>query len=82
MFVTFTCNAGIDFSPERPPSSLQLFKLLANTEFRKGVQKLRDDLAKAGVNVDPEVRGYLHNETLDDIPYTLSLERDGDAGSF
>lgn len=52
-------TAGIDFSPDHPPSSLQLFKLLANSEFRKGVQKLRDDLVKAGVNVEPEVRASL-----------------------
>ncbi|KAF8592375.1 hypothetical protein K439DRAFT_1378447 [Ramaria rubella] len=45
---------GIDFSPERRPTSMQLLRLLANPEFRKSVQKLRDDLEKAGVNVNPE----------------------------
>ena len=54
---TYKCGliVGVSFSPDRPPSTMQLFGLMVNPAFRKGVQKLREDLANAGVNVDPEV---------------------------
>jgi hypothetical protein len=67
---------GIDFSPDRPPSSIQLFKLLANPAFRKGLQKLRDDLANAGVNVNPEVRALRLHRVSHPTPWTS--ERNGD----
>ena len=39
---------------------MELFKLLANPAFRKSLHKLREDLANAGVNVDPEVCHRFH----------------------
>jgi len=43
---------------------MQLFGLLANPTFRKGVLKLREDLANAGVNVDAEVCTRPRNHSL------------------
>jgi hypothetical protein len=73
---------GVDFSPERPPSTMQLFKLMANPAFRKSVQKLREDLANAGVNVDPEVCLSVHDKSPVLSSLELASERDGDVERF
>ncbi|KAF8528979.1 hypothetical protein BU17DRAFT_80131 [Hysterangium stoloniferum] len=45
---------GIELSASNPPSGIQLFRLLGNARFREGLQQLKSDLEKAGVNADPE----------------------------
>lgn len=59
---------------------MQLFKLLANPAFRKSVQRLREDLANAGVNVDPEVWSHLHFSCYLILKHVL--ERNGDVERF
>ena len=59
---------------------MQLFKLLANPTFRKSVQRLREDLANAGVNVDPEVWSRLHFSCYLILKHVS--ERNGDVERF
>jgi len=40
---------------------MQIFGLLAIPEFRQGVQKLKDDLEKAGVEITPEVSAGIYS---------------------
>ncbi|KIJ56637.1 hypothetical protein M422DRAFT_22791 [Sphaerobolus stellatus SS14] len=44
---------GLDFTKDAP-SQFQIFKLLANSEFRKTLEKLKVDLEKAGVEITPD----------------------------
>lgn len=44
---------GVD--PTTGPSTMQLFQLLSNAEFRKAGKKLKDELEKAGVDLADQV---------------------------
>jgi len=43
---------GVDLSLGKPPSMIQVSKLLMNSEFRKGAEELVEELKKTGVDAD------------------------------
>ncbi|TFK76104.1 hypothetical protein BDN72DRAFT_891952 [Pluteus cervinus] len=49
-FAKLLQEAGVDLSSGKPPSTLQMMKLAANTRFRESAQKVADELRKAGVD--------------------------------
>ncbi|TDL29470.1 hypothetical protein BD410DRAFT_892758 [Rickenella mellea] len=53
-FALMIQDLGIQFSPARPPSTWQMLKLAANPKFREGVQRVTEELRKAGVEITPE----------------------------
>ncbi|KAN0097716.1 hypothetical protein V8E55_002162 [Tylopilus felleus] len=58
---------GID--PTTGPTTMQLFQLLSNAEFRKAGKKLKEELEKAGVDLADQVsRNDLVGEVLRPLP--------------
>jgi hypothetical protein len=49
-------KAGIDFASGKPPSTLQMMKLAANSEFREGAKRVVEEMQKAGVDLKSKVR--------------------------
>lgn len=50
----------IEISTDKPPSTMQMFKLAANPKFREGARRVIDEMRNAGVNITSEVRTSAH----------------------
>ena len=46
----------MQISPDKPPSMMQMFKLASNPKFREGAKRVVEELKKAGVDLNSEVR--------------------------
>ena len=51
-------SKGLSFSPENPPTKMQLLKLAMNPTFRESAKRVMDELKKAGIEINPEVSYY------------------------
>ena len=51
-------SKGLSFSPENPPTKMQLLKLAMNPTFRESAKRVIDELKKAGIEINPEVSYY------------------------
>ncbi|EPQ59370.1 hypothetical protein GLOTRDRAFT_34057 [Gloeophyllum trabeum ATCC 11539] len=55
-FAALLQEQGFDASGRNPPSTMQMFKLAANSKFREGARRVVDELQKAGIDLTSKVR--------------------------
>ena len=48
-------HPGIDVVNGKPPSTMQIFRLATNAEFRDAARRVAGELQKAGIKVDSQV---------------------------
>ena len=51
-------SKGLSFSPENPPTKMQMLKLAMNPTFRESAKRVMDELKKEGIEINPEVSYY------------------------
>jgi len=53
-FAVILRESNVEISPDKPPSTMQMFKLAANPKFREGARRLIEEMRSAGIQINSE----------------------------